>query len=114
MKRRMLVAMVLAMAVSLPGTGCRTEEDAREAELYRLLAQEPDNPALLLFFWDVLSLGGYLLLNAVIAGTSLNAERKSKAPPAWVKPLIFLSIPWAISIHTVTAFIYSGLGAKPF
>ena len=67
-----------------------------------------------LLFWDVIVLGVYLLLNAVIAGTSLNAERKSKAPPAWVKPLIFLSIPWAISIHTVTAFIYSGLGAKPF
>ena len=67
-----------------------------------------------LLFWDVIVLSVYLLLNAVIAGTSLYAERKSEAPPAWVKPLIFLSIPWAISIHTITAFIYSGLGAKPF
>ncbi len=67
-----------------------------------------------LLFWDVIALSGYLVINAVIAGTSLNAEHKSQAPPAWVKPLIFLSIPWAVSIHTVTAFIYSGLVAKPF
>ena len=32
----------------------------------------------------------------------------------WIKPVILLSIPWAISIHTVTAFIYSGLAARPF
>ena len=28
--------------------------------------------------------------------------------------MILLSIPWAISIHTVTAFIYAGLAARPF
>jgi len=65
-------------------------------------------------FWDVVVLGGYLLLNAVIAGISVYSEYKSKKPPAWVKPLIYLSIPWAISIHTATAFIYSGIAAKPF
>jgi len=31
-----------------------------------------------------------------------------------VKPLIILSIPWAVSIHTVTAFIYSGLPGRGF
>jgi molybdopterin-containing oxidoreductase family membrane subunit len=31
-----------------------------------------------------------------------------------VKPLIYLSIPWAISIHTVTAFIYAGLPGRGF
>ena len=35
-------------------------------------------------------------------------------PPRWIKPVIFLSIPWAVSIHTVTAFLYSGLAARPF
>jgi len=67
-----------------------------------------------LLFWDMVVLSVYFLLNAVIAWTTLDAERKSEAPPAWVKPLILLSIPWAISIHTITAFIYSGLGARPF
>jgi Ni/Fe-hydrogenase subunit HybB-like protein len=50
----------------------------------------------------------------VISRVSLNAERKGIAPPGWIKPVIILSIPWAISIHTVTAFIYSGLEARPF
>jgi len=33
-------------------------------------------------------------------------------PPDWVKPLIYVSIPWAISIHTVTAFLYAGLPGR--
>jgi molybdopterin-containing oxidoreductase family membrane subunit len=67
-----------------------------------------------LLFWDMVSLNGYLLLNIIIGWSTLRAERKSEEPPAWVKPLVFLSIPWAISIHTVTAFIYCGLAARPF
>jgi len=67
-----------------------------------------------LMFWDMVSLGGYLLLNVVISRITLDAERKGVAPPAWIKPVIILSIPWAVSIHTVTAFLYSGLAARPF
>jgi molybdopterin-containing oxidoreductase family membrane subunit len=65
-------------------------------------------------FWDTVVLFGYLLLNIIIGWTVLGAERKSLPPPKWVKPLIIVSIPWAISIHTVTAFLYSGLAARPF
>jgi len=67
-----------------------------------------------LMFWDMLSLGGYLVLNVLISRVSLDSERKGIAPPAWIKPIIILSIPWAVSIHTVTAFLYSGLAARPF
>jgi len=67
-----------------------------------------------LMFWDTIALGGYLVLNVIISQVTLNAERKSIAPPMWIKPIIILSIPWAISIHTVTAFLYSGLAARPF
>ena len=67
-----------------------------------------------LMFWDTVALGGYMLLNFVISHQTLNAERKGIAPPKWVKPIIILSIPWAVSIHTVTAFLYSGLAARPF
>ncbi|MFC1707852.1 NrfD/PsrC family molybdoenzyme membrane anchor subunit, partial [Planctomycetota bacterium] len=67
-----------------------------------------------MMFWDAISLGGYLVLNAVIAYVTLSAERRENAPPRWLKPIILLSIPWAVSIHTVTAFLYSGLGARPF
>jgi molybdopterin-containing oxidoreductase family membrane subunit len=67
-----------------------------------------------ILFWDSVVLSGYFLLNAVIARISLTSERNGVAPPAWIKPVIYLSIPWAFSIHTVTAFIYSGLSARPY
>ena len=67
-----------------------------------------------LLFWDMLALSGYLVLNLVISRTTLEAERNALAPPRWLKPLVYLSIPWAISIHTVTAFLYNGLAARPF
>ncbi|MGD8319224.1 MAG: polysulfide reductase NrfD [Gemmatimonadota bacterium] len=65
-------------------------------------------------FWDFMVLFGYLLINLVIGMVTIEAERKDMPPPRWVRPLIYLSIPWAVSIHTVTAFLYSGLGARPF
>jgi Ni/Fe-hydrogenase subunit HybB-like protein len=65
-------------------------------------------------FWDMIVLNGYLLLNIVTGWTVLESEKKGVPPPAWVKPLIILSIPWAISIHTVTAFIYAGLPGRGF
>jgi hypothetical protein len=67
-----------------------------------------------IIFWDVLVLSGYLFLNIVIGWVTIGADRKSVPPPKWVKPLIYLSIPWAISIHTVTAFLYAGLPGRHF
>jgi molybdopterin-containing oxidoreductase family membrane subunit len=65
-------------------------------------------------FWDMVSLNGYLVLNAVIATVTLICERKEVPPPRWIRPVILVSIPWAISIHTVTAFLYCGLVGRPF
>ncbi len=67
-----------------------------------------------LMFWDMVSLGGYLLLNLAISGVTLAAEEQDVGPPGWIRPVILLSIPWAISIHTVTAFLYSGLPGRSF
>jgi molybdopterin-containing oxidoreductase family membrane subunit len=67
-----------------------------------------------MMFWDFVSLGGYLALNATIALVTLGAERKRVAPPRWIRPVIILSIPWAVSIHTVTAFLYNGLPGRSF
>jgi molybdopterin-containing oxidoreductase family membrane subunit len=67
-----------------------------------------------ILFWDLIVLTVYLLLNIIIGWVTLDAEYKEIEPPKWIKPLIIVSIPWAISIHTVTAFIYAGLGARPF
>jgi Ni/Fe-hydrogenase subunit HybB-like protein len=65
-------------------------------------------------FWDMIVLNGYLLLNIVIGWKVLEAERNDVAPAGWLKPLIYLSIPWAVSIHTVTAFLYCGLPGRGF
>ena len=67
-----------------------------------------------LIFWDLVVLIGYLLLSAFITLIALSAERKGVAPPGWIRPLILLSIPWAVSIHTVTAFLFSGLPGRSF
>ncbi|HNY71201.1 MAG TPA: polysulfide reductase NrfD [Syntrophorhabdus sp.] len=65
-------------------------------------------------FWDMIVLSLYLILNIIIGWRTLEAEHQEEAPPIWLKPLVFISIPLAFSIHTVTAFIFSGLGARPF
>lgn len=67
-----------------------------------------------ILFWDALVLNGYLFLNLVIGFVTFDAEKKGIAPPKWIKPVILLSIPWAVSIHTVTAFLYAGLPGRSF
>jgi molybdopterin-containing oxidoreductase family membrane subunit len=67
-----------------------------------------------LMFWDMTVLAGYLVLNVVISRVTFGAEIRDTPPPRWIRPVIILSIPWAVSIHTVTAFLYAGLGARPF
>jgi Ni/Fe-hydrogenase subunit HybB-like protein len=65
--------------------------------------------------WDVLVLNGYLLLNLHITGYLIYARYRGRKPDKrWYLPFVFVSIGWAISIHTVTAFLYSGLGGRPF
>jgi hypothetical protein len=65
--------------------------------------------------WDVIVLNGYLLLNLHICGYLLYMRFLGRDPnPKWYVPFVFLSIVWAISIHTVTAFLYCGLGGRPF
>jgi Ni/Fe-hydrogenase subunit HybB-like protein len=65
--------------------------------------------------WDVIVLNGYLLLNLHICGYLLYMKYLGRKPnPKWYIPFIFISIIWAISIHTVTAFLYQGLGGRPF
>jgi molybdopterin-containing oxidoreductase family membrane subunit len=67
-----------------------------------------------MLFYDMLVLNGYLLLNLLVGWNVLQAERNGTHYPQWVKPLIYLSIPFAISIHTVTAFLYCGLPGRGF
>jgi len=65
-------------------------------------------------FWDMIVLNVYLFLNIIIGWNVLEAERNNIHYQAWLKPLIYLSIPWAVSIHTVTAYLYCGLPGRGF
>ena len=71
------------------------------------------NPTSILF-WDMIVLNIYLLLNLLIGWNVLSAERKGLHAPKWVYPLIYISIPWAFSIHTVTAFLYAGIPGRHY
>jgi molybdopterin-containing oxidoreductase family membrane subunit len=63
--------------------------------------------------WDFIVLNGYLLLNLHIVGYLLYMRFIGRAPdPRWYVPFVMISIVWAISIHTVTAFLYCGLGGR--
>ncbi|MDN5347212.1 MAG: hypothetical protein PWP65_776 [Clostridia bacterium] len=67
-----------------------------------------------IMFWDMVVLSGYLLLNIVIGWKVLECEHQSVTPPHWTKILTYISIPWAVSIHTVTAFLYAGLPGRHY
>lgn len=65
--------------------------------------------------WDVVVLTGYLLLNLHVIGYLLYQRFLGKRPDKrWYVPFVLLSIVWAVSIHSVTAFLFSGLGGRPF
>lgn len=65
-------------------------------------------------FWTSSALIIYMAMNMLIGWATLGARHKGTPLPGWVKPLIYISIPWAFSIHTTTAFVFAGLPGKPF
>ncbi|MFW6139621.1 MAG: sulfate reduction electron transfer complex DsrMKJOP subunit DsrP, partial [Spirochaetota bacterium] len=67
-----------------------------------------------ILFWDMIVLNGYLFLNIVIGWMVLQCERNAAPPPKWLKVLAYISIPWAPSIHIVTAFLYQGLPGRGY
>jgi len=65
--------------------------------------------------WDVLVVNGYLLINAHVVGYTLYMKYLGRpVSKKLTLPFVFLSIGWAIGVHTVTAFLLVGLGARPF
>ena len=68
-----------------------------------------------LLAWDVVVLNGYLLLNLAIPLYILFRHYYGEEPnfrPYF--PFVVLAMFWAISIHTVTAFLFSANTARPF
>jgi molybdopterin-containing oxidoreductase family membrane subunit len=65
--------------------------------------------------WDVLVLNLYLVLNLVIVVHLLyTAYHRRPYSSRFVVPLLLFSIPAAVGIHTVTAFVYAGVAARPY
>jgi len=68
-----------------------------------------------LLAWDVVALGGYLVLSVAIPFYMLFSRYQGREPRHDLYfPAILVSIAWAISIHTVTAFLFSSNVARPF
>jgi molybdopterin-containing oxidoreductase family membrane subunit len=65
--------------------------------------------------WDVLVLNLYFLINFSVATHILYRTFHGRTyAKRFVVPLVLLSIPMAVGIHTVTAFLYNGLAARPY
>jgi molybdopterin-containing oxidoreductase family membrane subunit len=78
------------------------------------LVGRPNFPSSMLV-WDAIVLNGYLLINAtVVIHILYKLFHGQDYNKKIVVPLVLLSIPWAVGIHTVTAFLYNGMAARPY
>jgi Ni/Fe-hydrogenase subunit HybB-like protein len=71
------------------------------------------NPKSILFY-DMIVLNLFMLMNLIIGWNVLSAEEKGVEYGKWVRVLIYISIPLAFSIRTVTAFLYSGIPGRHY
>lgn len=68
-----------------------------------------------LLAWDTLTLLVYMGINCFVVAYILYSLFYKKEPKKkLLTPIILLSIPMAIGIHTVTAFIYNGFAGRPY
>jgi len=74
----------------------------------------PNFPSSLLV-WDILVLNAYFAVNYfVVTYIVFKSYMGQPYKPEFVYPIVFLSIPLAIGIHTVTAFLFMGLKSRFF
>lgn len=68
-----------------------------------------------LLAWDVVVLSGYLALNLLLPLVVLYRHWQGREPDLRTMfPFVVLAMFWAISIHTVTAFLFSANAGRPF
>jgi molybdopterin-containing oxidoreductase family membrane subunit len=68
-----------------------------------------------LLAWDVVVLNGYLALNLALPMYVHYCHYRGREPNLKAYfPLVVVAMFWAISIHTVTAFLFSANSARPF
>ena len=65
--------------------------------------------------WDMIVLNLYLAINLIVVVHILYREFQGRPySKRLVVPLVLVSIPMAVGIHTVTAFLYNGMAARPY
>jgi molybdopterin-containing oxidoreductase family membrane subunit len=68
-----------------------------------------------LLAWDMVVLNSYFALNFIVVTHILYRAFTGRHYDArLVVPLVLASIPMAIGIHTVTAFLYNGMASRPY
>ncbi len=68
-----------------------------------------------LLAWDVVVLNGYFYLNLTVVTYLLVSWFRGRDPDKrFFTPLVLFSIPMAVGIHSVTAFVYNGLAGRPY
>jgi Ni/Fe-hydrogenase subunit HybB-like protein len=110
--RKMIIFGEFLAVVAVMMTGLFILADMGQPTRFFNLFLYPSPSSVL--FWTSSALIIYMGLNILIGWTVLKAERETVDPPAWIKPFIYLSIPWAFSLHTTTAFVFAGLPGRPF
>lgn len=75
---------------------------------------KPNFPSSMLA-WDIVVLGGYLILNSCICFYLLYMKYLGRSPNlALYWPFIAISVALAVSTHLITIFMYAGLVGRPF
>jgi Ni/Fe-hydrogenase subunit HybB-like protein len=111
-----LIGELLSVAAIIMCMLFVTVDVGRPALLWHLMpgVGTPNFPHSLLT-WDILVLNSYFVINWFIVTTILfKSFTGQKYDPRLVMPLIFLSIPFAVGIHTVTAFLFMALPSRAF
>jgi Ni/Fe-hydrogenase subunit HybB-like protein len=111
-----LIGEMLAIAAIATSLGFVTVDLGRPDRLHHMMPVIGRfNWPVSMLTWDVIVLSGYLLINLHVCGYLLYKRFRGETPDArFYLPVVLLSIVWAVSIHTVTAFLYCGLGGRPF
>jgi molybdopterin-containing oxidoreductase family membrane subunit len=115
-KEVVLIGEGMAVAAVVMAMAFVTVDLGRPDRLWHLLPGIGEfNWPLSLLAWDIVVLTGYLALNLAIPFYVLFSKYRGKEPNFRAYfPFVVLAMFWAISIHTVTAFLFSANPARPF
>jgi molybdopterin-containing oxidoreductase family membrane subunit len=116
LKEIALIGELLAIAAIIMCIMFVTVDVGNPARVWHMIpfVGSPNFPRSLLA-WDVVVLTLYLTLNVVIATHILfRSFRNQHYNKRFAVPLIMISIPAAVGIHTVTAFLFAGLPSRSY